>query len=71
MALRIQTPSVDGNWLYHDRGENDRYFTKKVILGKNEKEWAECRDEDKEEWERERQQTYPETPEPEQKGGDV
>lgn len=56
MALRIQTPSVDGNWLYQDRGENDRYFTKKVILGKHEPEWAECTNEEKEQWEHDHQQ---------------
>lgn len=60
MALRIQTPSVEGNWLYQDRGESDRYFTKKVILGKREPEWAECTNEEKEEWEREHQPKLPE-----------
>ena len=65
MALRIQRPSVDGNWLYQDRGENDRYFTNMVILGKHEPEWAECTNKEKEEWEREHQQ--PEQQEPENK----
>lgn len=60
MALRIQTPSVDGNWLCQERGENDRYFTKKVILGKNENKWAECTNEEKEQFEHNNQ------PEPEQ-----
>ena len=60
MALRIQTPSVESNWLYQDRGENDRYFTKKVILGKNEPEWAECTNEEKEQWEKEHSQPEPE-----------
>lgn len=53
MALRIQRPSVDGNWLYQDRGENDRYFTTIVYLGKHEPEWAECTNEEKEAWEEE------------------
>lgn len=55
MALRIQTPSVEENWLYQDRGENDRYFTKKVILGKNAEPWAECTNEEKEQWEHDHQ----------------
>ena len=50
MALRIQRPSVEGNWLYQDRGENDRYFTTIVYLGKHEPEWAECTNEEKEQW---------------------
>lgn len=56
MALRIQRPSVEGNWLYQDRGENDRYFTTIVYLGKHEPAWAECTNEEKEEWEREHPQ---------------
>ena len=53
MALRIQRPSVEGNWLYQDRGENDRYFTTIVYLGKHEPEWAECTDAEKIAWEEE------------------
>lgn len=63
MALRIQRPTEGYDWLYQDRGENDRYFTKKVILGKHEPEWAECTNEEKEEWEREH--PAPEPPQPE------
>ena len=59
MTLRIQTPSVEGNWLYQDRGENDRYFTKKVILGKHEPEWSECINAEKEEWERDHPHPHP------------
>lgn len=62
MALRTQRPSVEGNWLYQDRGENDRYFTTIVYLGKHEPEWAECTNEEKETWEEEHK---PE-PQPEQ-----
>lgn len=53
MALRIQKPTVEGNWLYQDRGENNRYFTTIVYLGKHEPEWPECTNEEKEAWERE------------------
>ena len=59
MALRIQKPTVEGNWLYQDRGENNRYFTDVVYLGKHEPEWAECTNEEKEAWEREHQQPEP------------
>ena len=51
MALRIQTPSQPDNWLYEDRGENDRYFTKLVYLGHNAPEWPECTDAEKIAWE--------------------
>ena len=67
MALRIQRPSVDGSWLYQDRGENDRYFTTIVYLGKHEPEWAECTNEEKEAWEEEHKPIEPET-EPESNG---
>lgn len=63
MALRIQRPTEGYDWLYQDRGENDRYFTDIVILGKHEPEWAECTNEEKEEWEREH--PAPEPPQPE------
>lgn len=59
MALRTQRPSVKGKWLYQDRGESDRYFTKFVYLGKHEPEWAECTNEKKEAWEAEHKQTEP------------
>ena len=64
MALRIQRPSVEGNWLYQDRGENDRYFTTVVYLGKHEPKWPECTNEEKEAWEAEHQ-PQTETPEEE------
>ena len=65
MALRIQTPKVEGNWLYQDRGENDRYFTTIVYLGKHEPEWAECTNEEKEAWEEEHR-PEPIDPQPEE-----
>ena len=60
MALRVQTPSQPDNWLYQDRGENDRYFTKLVYLGKNADEWPECTNEEKEQWEHDHQPEEPE-----------
>lgn len=41
----------EGKWLYQDRGENDRYFTDMVLLGKHEEPWAECTQAEREEWE--------------------
>ena len=51
MALRIQRPTEGCDWLYQDRGENDRYFTDVVYLGKHEPEWAQCTQAEREEWE--------------------
>lgn len=45
--------SDEGKWLYQDQDENFRYFTDIVLLGKEEKPWAECTDEEKREWEEE------------------
>ena len=52
MALRIQRPTEGYDWLYQDRGENDRYFTDIVYLGKHEEPWSECTESQKEEWEK-------------------
>lgn len=56
----IQRPTKPENWLYEDRGENDRYFTKIVALADGAPAWAECTTEEKEEWEREHPQPEPE-----------
>lgn len=50
----------EGKWLYQDRGENERYFTDMVYLGKDAEPWTECTNEEKEEWEREHPQPEPE-----------
>ena len=47
MTKRVQTPTPPNEWCYQDQGENFRYFTKRVLLGKNEQPWAECTDADK------------------------
>ena len=59
MALRIQRPTEGYDWLYQDRGENDRYFTDVVYLGKHENPWHECTQAEREEWEREHPQPEP------------
>lgn len=57
--LRPQTPSVPENWL-HDGGPDwQRIFRKLVYLGKDAEPWAECTNEEKEEWEREHPQPEP------------
>ena len=60
MALRIQRPTPPNEWMYEDRGESDRYFTKYVILGKNAEPWQECTNEEKEQWEHDHQPEQPE-----------
>ena len=52
MTKRVQTPTPPNEWCYQDQGENFRYFTKRVLLGKNEQPWAECTDADKAAYER-------------------
>ena len=47
LTKRVQTPTPPNEWCYQDQGENFRYFTKRVLLGKNEQPWAECTDADK------------------------
>lgn len=39
---RMQTPTPPNEWCYKDQGENFRYFTKRVILGKDAEPWHEC-----------------------------
>ena len=56
----IQRPKINGNWLYEDRGENDRYFTTIVALANGAQEWAECTNEEKEQWEHDHQPEQPE-----------
>lgn len=60
MALKIQKPTEGYDWLYQDRGENDRYFTDMVFLGKHEPEWSQCTQSEREEWEEEHKyEPYP------------
>ena len=57
--------SDDGKWLYQDRGENDRYFTTIVYLGKDEEPWKECTQAEREQWEEEHKPEQEQEPEPE------
>lgn len=54
----------EGKWLYQDQDENIRTFTTIVLLGKDAEPWAECTNEEKEQWEEEHRPPQPE-PEPE------
>lgn len=63
LTKRVQTPTPPNEWCYQDQGENFRYFTKRVLLGKNAEPWPECTDDEKVQWERQHPQPQPE-PEP-------
>lgn len=54
--IRKQTPSIPDNWLHDGAPDWQRIFSKLVYLGKDAPEWAECTNEEKEEWEREHPQ---------------
>ena len=59
--MREQTPKNPNNWLFRDT-EDNRLFKKKVYLGKNDTEWDECTDEEKQAWEAEHPVPEPEEP---------
>lgn len=42
LTKRVQTPTPPNEWCYQDQGENFRYFTKRVLLGKDAEPWNEC-----------------------------
>lgn len=60
--MRKQTPKNPDNWLFRDSSEDNRLFKKKVYLGKNDTEWDECTDEEKQAWEAEHPVPEPEEP---------
>lgn len=51
--IRKQVPSAPDNWLHDGAQDWQRIFSKLVYLGKDAAEWAECTNEEKEQWERE------------------
>lgn len=51
--LRIQTPNIDGGWLYITEGNGDRNFVKEIALGKSAAEFPECTNEEKLAWKEE------------------
>lgn len=51
MNIRKQTPINPDNWLYQDQAEDKRVFAKFVFLGVDAKEWEECTDAEKVQWE--------------------
>lgn len=52
ITTKKQTPSIAENWLYKDEA-GIRIFAKEVYLPDDAPLWAECTDEEKEEWEKE------------------
>ena len=60
MTKRVQTPTPPNEWCYQDQGEDFRYFTKRVLLGKNEQPWAECTESDRLAYEEEWAEQHPE-----------
>ena len=49
--FRTQKPELPENWLYEDWNNNIRIFTKEVALGCHAARWLECTNEEKEQWE--------------------
>lgn len=63
MASIVQRPTPPNEWLHNGAPDYTRIFTDYIIRPESAPEWAECTNEEKEEWEREHPQ--PEPPEPE------
>ena len=55
-----QIPTLPNEWLCTDLASDDCIFAKKVLRSSDSTEWAECTNEEKEEWEREHPQPEPE-----------
>lgn len=51
--IRPQKPSNPDNWLHNEAEDYTRIFSKLVYLGKDAPLWAECTNEEKEQWEQE------------------
>lgn len=60
LTKRVQTPTPPNELCYQDQGEDFRYFTKRVLLGKNEQPWAECTEAARLAYEAEWAATHPE-----------
>ena len=50
----------EGNWLYNDTEDGDRYFTNMVYLGKDANPWDECTDAQMREWKEQHPKPEPE-----------
>lgn len=61
ITLKKQT-AEEGCWLYKDLAAGTRYFTKEASLGVNDKEWDECTDKEKEQWELNASKPSPDAP---------
>lgn len=56
--MKVQRPQNEQDWLYKDVND-DRWFTKEVVLNDNAEPWAECTNEEKEQWEHDHPQPEP------------
>lgn len=54
--IRKQTPSTPDNWLHDEAQDYRRVFSKLIYLGKEAQPWAECTNEEKEQWEKDHPQ---------------
>lgn len=77
----------EGNWLYREQEDGFRYFTKKVLLGRDAAPWPECTDAERLSWQQAWDASHPaeveptpdseqpepesEQPEEEQEGGEL
>lgn len=69
LTKRVQTPTPPNEWCYQDQGENFRYFTKRVLLGKDAEPWHECTEQERQDWQAAWDEAHPAPePEPEQEG---
>lgn len=50
---RIEQIASEGHWLYTDLTRDDCVFAKKILRNPNSQPWAECTNEEKEQWEQE------------------
>lgn len=66
MALRIQRPSQQGNWLFQEQEDKKRIFRDLVYLGITATEWTECTNDEKLKWEKENPTLVEDYEEPEQ-----
>lgn len=54
----------EGNWLYREQEDGFRYFTKKVLLGRDAAPWPECTDAERLAWQQAWDAAHPAEVEP-------
>lgn len=63
MARITQRPIPPNEWLHDEAPDYTRIFTDYILRDESIPLWAECTNEEKEQWEREHPRPEPETPE--------